>query len=154
MCFPGELGFPFCFSAHYCPFTLVPHPLSLMKHLDRGQETIYNHPKVASNKHSQSSQPLLWLPMKSAASSLQDLKDGGSLSAQLLLEPLWQKPRQLWAMGGSCFNVLHVQAEQSDMRRKDVGNSSRCYFSPRQPLVDTACTHVCVGWGEGVCVCV
>lgn len=55
---------------------------------------------------------------------------GGDLAARLLLELLWQRPRQLWAMGGSCFNLLPVQAEQSDIGRKDGGIPSCCYFSP------------------------
>lgn len=144
VCFLRKLNFFFAFLPTTAPSPPVLPP-PLMKHLERGQETIYNRPKVTPNKHSKSSQPLLWLQMKSAASWLLGLTDGG-LSARLLLEPMWQKPRQLWAVGGSCFNLLPVQAEQSDIGREDGGISSCCYFAARQPYRVWVC--VCVHMHE------
>ena len=128
--FLGKLDFLFAFLPTTAPSPLSPTPLPLMKHLDRGQETIYNHPKVTANKHKPK------LPATSLAANEKRClfapgpEGRGSLSAQLLLEQSWQKPRQLRAMGGSGFNLLPVQAEQSGMGRKDVGISSCCYFSP------------------------
>lgn len=77
MCFPEEVGFSFL-AFLSSPALSPPVSPPLMKHLDRGKETMHNHPKVTPNKHSQSFQLLLWLRMKSTASSLQGLTDRGA----------------------------------------------------------------------------
>lgn len=99
MCFLRKLNFFFAFLPTTAPSPLVLPP-PLMKHLERGQETIYNRPKVTPNKHSESSQPLLWLQMKSAASWLLGLTDRGPFCSAIIRADVAEAQA---ALGGGGF---------------------------------------------------